>query len=66
MGDIIEFKPKEKKEDFRNTIYEVDRFTMLWEDCGLSYEGTLQIDYLTSQLDEDSTIQRWYVRYSKV
>lgn len=44
MGDIIKLQPKEKKTDYRNSNYEISKFTMTWEDTGLFYEGTLQIN----------------------
>jgi hypothetical protein len=44
MGDIIKLQPKEKKTDFTNSNYQIEKFTMTWEDLGLFYEGTLQIN----------------------
>lgn len=44
MGDIIKLQPKEKKTDYKTSNYEITKFTMTWEDAGLFYEGTLQIN----------------------
>lgn len=44
MGDVIKLQPKEKKTDFSNSNYEIEKFTLAWEDLGLFYEGTLQIN----------------------
>ena len=51
MGDVIDFKTKEIQKDFSQSNYEVDRLTVEWENLGLSYCGTLQIDYLLKCLE---------------
>jgi len=53
LAKVIEFN---RKKDFISSNYEIDKFTVTWEDLGLSYCGTLQIDYLTRPIDEDSRI----------
>jgi len=47
MGDVIQFK---KKETLEYSPYTVDKFTMTWENAGLSYEGTIQTEYIIDQL----------------
>ena len=51
MGDVIQFK---KKETLEYSPYTVDKFTMTWENAGLSYEGTIQTEYIIDQ----STLNR--------
>lgn len=51
MGDVIDFKTKEVQKDFSQSNYEVDSVTVEWENLGLSYCGTLQIDYLLKCLE---------------
>ena len=40
-----------RKNDYKVHAYEIDKFTMTWEDLGLSCDGTLQIGYILDCLD---------------
>ena len=48
MGEVVQFKKKETLE--YNSPYTIDKFTMTWENAGLSYEGTIQTQYIVDQL----------------
>ena len=37
--------------DYSINNYDVDQFTVTWENLGLSYHGTLQIEYLIKCLE---------------
>ena len=51
MGEVIDFKTKEQLSDYSIGNYDVDEFTVTWENLGLSHQGTLQIDYLLKCLE---------------
>jgi len=52
MDNIIKLQPKKSKTDFTNTsAYEIKKFTMTWEDTGLFYEGTIQINTMLKDID---------------
>jgi hypothetical protein len=40
-----------RKNDFKVNAYEMDKFTMTWENLGLSCEGTLQIEQAMEYYD---------------
>ena len=40
-----------RKNDFKVNAYEMDKFTMTWENLGLSCEGTLQIEQALEYYD---------------
>lgn len=40
-----------RKNDFKVNAYEIDKFTMTWENLGLSCEGTLQIEQALEYYD---------------
>jgi|DEB0MinimDraft_3_1074331.scaffolds.fasta_scaffold127758_2 hypothetical protein len=66
MGDVVEFKQKEKK-DYGysyNVSYSYDTFTMEWENLGLSYHGTLQSNYIVDKLENLVTVDK--SKYNKV
>lgn len=50
MSNIIEFKRKENLSMLN--AYEIDKFTVTWEDYGLSYCGTIQTQFITDKLTE--------------
>ena len=43
MGEVVDFKTREQLSDYSIGDYNIDEFTMTWENLGLSYHGTLQI-----------------------
>jgi len=50
--DLDERRKNNFNNNFNNaTPYEMDKFTMTWENLGLSHQGTLQIDYLLKCLE---------------
>ena len=61
MSNVIEFKKKDKKHEnnFETNTYTVNKFLMTWEDTGLSYEGTVQTEWITGH--SSSTIGTEYV-----
>ena len=66
MGDVVEFKQKEKK-DYGysyNVQYSYDTFTMEWENLGLSCHGTLQSNYIVDKLENLVTVDK--SKYNKV
>ncbi|HAY88668.1 MAG TPA: hypothetical protein DCY51_04445 [Bacteroidetes bacterium] len=40
-----------RRNDFKVHAYEMDKFTMTWENLGLSCEGTLQIEQALEYYD---------------
>jgi len=48
MGEVIQFRKKETLKC--DSPYTIDKFTMTWENAGLSYEGTIQTQYIVDQL----------------
>mgnify|MGYP003326489295 CR=1 FL=1 len=51
MGSVIDIKTREEVIDYSINNYEFDQFTVTWENLGLSYHGTLQIEYLLKCLE---------------
>lgn len=51
MSNVIDIRTREQVVDYTANNYEVDRFTLTWENLGLSHQGTLQIDYLLKCLE---------------
>lgn len=51
MSNVIDIATREQVVDYTMNSYEVDQFTVTWENLGLSHQGTLQIDYLLKCLE---------------
>ena len=51
MGEVVDFKTREQLSDYSIGDYNIDEFTMTWENLGLSYHGTLQIEFLLKCLE---------------
>tara|TARA_X000001382_G_C3131135_1_gene166414 strand:- start:94 stop:264 length:171 start_codon:yes stop_codon:yes gene_type:complete len=54
MGEVFQFKTKKELSDFSMNGYEVDEFTITWENLGLSFQGTIQIQNILDSLEEES------------
>jgi len=48
--DVIDLDQR-RRNDFKVHAYEMDKFTMTWENLGLSCEGTLQIEQALEYYD---------------
>lgn len=55
MSNIIEFKRRENLSTLN--VYEMDKFTITWEDYGLSYCGTIQTQFITDKLAQTGLCQ---------
>ena len=54
MGEVFQFKTKKELSDFSMDGYEIDEFTVTWENLGFSVQGTIQVQNILDFLEEES------------